>query len=92
VSVDSTLTLLVHGRLDAAAGAALLDAVRAGLVPGINRLDIDLRDVTGYTAQGAEALVLVRDLGYALADGVYYRTVGRGGDAVLAAFASPDAD
>jgi hypothetical protein len=92
VSVDSTLTLFVHGRLDSTAGGALVDAVRAGLVPGIDRLDIDLRDVSGYTRQGTRALVLIRDLGYALRDGVHYRTVGTGGDALLAAFATPDAD
>jgi hypothetical protein len=92
VSVDSTLTLLVQGWLDAAVGAELVSAVRAGMAPGIDRLDIDLRDVTGYTPQGAQALALIRDLSYALVDGVHYRTVGVGGDALLAAFASPDAD
>jgi hypothetical protein len=93
VSVGSTLTLLVHGRLDDVAGAQLLDAVAAGLVPGIVRLDVDLRDVDGFTDDGAAALVRVRDLGSALADGVRYRSAaGAGGDAFLSAFATPDPD
>jgi hypothetical protein len=92
VHIGSTLTVYVRGRLDAAAGAALLDAVRAGLVPGVDRLDVDLRHVSGFTAPGADSLVLIRDVGYDLADGVHYRTLGTGGDALLAAFATPDGD
>lgn len=93
VSVGPTLTLFVHGRLDATAGAELLDAARAGLVPGIDRLDVDLRDVEEYTDQGAGNLVAVRDLANALADGVHYRSAaGAGGDAFLSAFATDAED
>jgi len=93
LTVDSTLTLLVHGRLDPAAGEALLEAVRAGLVPGVDRLEVDLRDVGEFTEDGADSLVAVRDLGVGLARGVHYRTAaGAGGDALLVAFATPHDD
>ncbi|MGH9119576.1 MAG: hypothetical protein ACRD0A_17375 [Acidimicrobiales bacterium] len=93
VTVDSTLTLLVHGRLDAAAGAALLDSVRTGRAPGVNRLEVDLRDVGEFTDDGADCLVGVRELGVGLAHGVHYRTTaGAGADALLVAFASADDD
>jgi hypothetical protein len=93
LTVDSTLTLLVHGRLDVSTAGALLEAVRDGLAPGVDRLEVDLRDVDDFTEDGAGSLVSVRDLGGGLARGVHYRTTsGAGGEALLAAFASPDGD
>jgi hypothetical protein len=91
VSTDSTLTVLISGRLDASAGAALLAAVRAGLVPGTRRVNIDLRDVDDFTLDGAASLVDCRELGDGLAEGVRYRTAaGPGSDALLTAFSPPD--
>jgi hypothetical protein len=87
------VTLLVHGRLDARAGEAMLDAVRHGLGPGVARIDVDLRDVNDFDETGARALVTVRELGIGLGEGVHYRTTaGAGGDALLFAFSSDDAD
>ena len=88
---NATLTLLVHGHLDTEGGTALLDAVRSGLGHGVDRLEVDLRDVDQFTDEGADTLVAVRDLGAGLAGGVYYRTTaGAGADALLVAFASAD--
>jgi hypothetical protein len=93
LTVGSTLTLLVHGPLDAATAHALVEAARAGLGPDVDRLEVDLRDVEGYTEDGAGGLLELRELGTGLANGVHYRTTaGAGGEAFLAAFASPDDD
>ncbi|MGH9247524.1 MAG: hypothetical protein ACRD29_25065 [Acidimicrobiales bacterium] len=89
MTVGSMLTVLVRGRLDATAGTALLDTVRAGLVPGTERLAVDLREIDDFTDEGAATLVECRSLGDALVDGVHYRTsTGAGSDALLVAFAS----
>jgi hypothetical protein len=90
-TADSTLTVLVNGPLDGTTAAALLEAVRTGVGPGIERLEVDLRNVDDFTDDGAGSLTEVRDLGRGLARGVHYRTtVGAGRDAFLVAFASPD--
>jgi hypothetical protein len=91
LNVGSTLVLFVHGPLDRSTAGALVDAARAGLGPAVERLEVDLRDVDGFTEDGADSLIAVRDLGSGLAHGVHYRTTsGAGGEAYLAAFASPD--
>jgi hypothetical protein len=84
----ATVTISVSGCLDAVAGNALLDTVRAELDRGPSRIDVDLVQLVSFTEQGAAALAALRVLGTGLVDGLHYRTeAGAGGDAVLAAFA-----
>ncbi len=86
----TVVTLTIRGRLDGATGRNLADATRAALEPTPERLDIDLREVNGFTPMGANALLQCRDLGAALVDGVHYRTDGgAGGDALLIAYQGP---
>jgi hypothetical protein len=93
VTVGSTLTLLVHGPLDVATARALVEAAGSGLGPGVDRLEVDLRDVDDYTEDGAGSLIELRELGRGLAHGVHYRTAaGAGSEAFLDAFASADDD
>jgi hypothetical protein len=84
------------GRLDGGAGLRLLEQARAALLAGAIRLDIDLSEVTAFTAAGTAALLACRDLprapalgeGAAIGADVHYRTSrGPGRDALLAAFA-----
>ncbi len=87
LATPAIVTLSIHGRLDGATGRILAGALQAALDPAPQRLDIDLRHVEGFTAQGARALRTCRDLGAALAGGVHYRTDGgAGGDALLSAY------
>lgn len=91
-ATPTVVTLTIRGRLDGAAGRSLADAARAALEPTTERLDIDLREVDGFTPMGANALLQCRDLGAALVDGVHYRTGGgAGGDALLVAYQGPSA-
>ena len=81
------VAISVHGPLDDDAGRALVDVTRAALDGSPERIDIDLRAVLSHTDNGAAALVVCRDLGAGLPDGLHYRTAtGPGGDALLAAF------
>jgi hypothetical protein len=76
--------ITVQGELGADAGAALL---RAGTTAsGTERVEVDLLQVTGFTADGAAALVACRDT---MPPGtlVFRTDGGPGADAVLAAFA-----
>ena len=83
----ATVTIALSGRLDRAAGNALLDTIRTELDRGPTRIDVDLGPLVSYTEDGAAALAAVRELGSGLADGLHYRTEGgAGGEAVLAAF------
>jgi hypothetical protein len=91
VKVDgdgATVTISLSGRLDRAAGKALLDTVRTELDRGPTRIDVDLAALAGFTPEGASALAAVREIGSGVVDGLHYRTEGgAGGEAVLAAFA-----
>jgi hypothetical protein len=84
----TTVHLRVAPRLDADAGRALLDAAAAAAAAGAARVDIDLRDLESFTADGARALVACRALTTELAEGLHYRTGrGPGRDALLEAYA-----
>lgn len=84
----STVVISVRDQLDATAGRSLLEcAAGAVAAEGIGRLDIDLRELRSFTAQGVRALVASRSLGAELPDGLHYRTGrGAGRDALLAAY------
>jgi len=89
VAVEDTGTVLtIQGELDAAAGEALVRAASTAVTEQVARLDIDLCSLTGFTDDGATALVACRALCTDLADGLHYRTgQGPGRDALLAAYA-----
>ncbi|CAN5274996.1 hypothetical protein BH18ACT4_BH18ACT4_01620 [soil metagenome] len=90
-STGPTITIAVNGALDGSAGAQLVEATRAVVCRGPQRLDVDLRAVAAFTADGAASLLACRDLGAALPEGVHYRTGGGPGcDALLAAYGSGD--
>lgn len=84
----NTVVIRVRDQLDATAGQSLLEyAAGAVTGEGIGRLDIDLRELRSFTAQGVRALVASRSLGAGLPDGLHYRTGrGPGRDALLAAY------
>src|SRR5690606_27402780 len=92
VIVDGTTVVLsVVDRLDEAAGQALLAAAAAAVERGPSRIDVDLRALESYTEAGARALVVCRDLGARLPEGLHYRTGrGPGRDALLAAYSDVD--
>jgi hypothetical protein len=75
--------ITLQGELGADAGAALLRA--ATTASGSERVEVDLLQVTGFTADGAAALVACRDT---MPTGtlVFRTDGGPGADAVLAAF------
>lgn len=86
--VDDGVVLTVRGRLDRAAGTALVEATAAVVAGGTTRIEIDLCSVTDFTDQGAGALVACRERGAGLAGGLHYCTArGPGRDALLAAYA-----
>lgn len=86
--VDDGVVLTVRGRLDHAAGAALVEATAAVVADGTARIEIDLSSVTDFTDRGACALVACRERGAGLAGGLHYCTAkGPGRDALLAAYA-----
>ncbi len=73
--------------LDARAGEALVAAASAAAAQGPERLDIDLRDLRGWTNDGAASLVRCREICADLPDGLHYRTGrGPGRSALLAAY------
>lgn len=81
------VVLTINGCLDAEAGAALLKRTTAALEERACRVDIDLRQLTGFTDQGAAALGACRRMCAGLPDGLHYRTgQGPGREALLVAF------
>lgn len=89
VEGDECVVVTVRGCLDT--GAAIeLESVVAELIAAVPRgLDIDLREVTTWSEEGAEGLVRCHRLAAVLADGLRYRTgAGPGHDALLAAYAN----
>ena len=88
VKVDGdVVVLVVEGRLDGTSGAALLRALDDALAEAPNRIDVDLRPVTGFTTAGCEALVACRSRGTDLRDDLLYCTgPGPGRDALLRAY------
>ncbi len=82
------VVLAVQGRLDAAAGAALLAAVGEAVNDDVSRIEIDLRPVTSFTPAGAKALADCRARAEESSDRLHYCTgPGPGHDALLVAYA-----
>jgi hypothetical protein len=87
-SAGTTVTIRIGGILDAVAGAALVDTLRAELDRGPHRVDVDLAGLEGFTDAGLAALAACQLLGTGLGGGLHYRTEGGAGqEALLAAFA-----
>jgi ABC-type transporter Mla MlaB component len=84
---DATVLLSLTGTLDRAAGDALVDAASAALDTAPERIDIDLRQLDGWTDAGVSALVRCREVCAELPGGLHYRTGrGPGREALLAAY------
>ncbi|HMG44436.1 MAG TPA: STAS domain-containing protein [Acidimicrobiales bacterium] len=89
----TTVVIAVEGNLNLPTGEALLNAVDAAVGTETTRLDIDLRALDDFSAEGASALVSCRELGAKLAEGLHYRTGrGPGREALLAAYTDIDLD
>jgi hypothetical protein len=85
---DTGVVLTILGCLDAAVGKVLVRTCADAVGRRTDRLDIDLRSLTGFTGAGAGSLVTCRELCAELPDGLHYRTgQGPGADALLAAYA-----
>ena len=83
----STIVLALGHELDERAGAALVEAAEAALQCEPERIDIDLRNLVTWTADGVRALVRCREVCTSLLGGLHYRTGrGPGRDALLAAY------
>jgi hypothetical protein len=84
----SGVVLTIRGCLDSAAGEALVTATARAVHQQALRLEIDLCSLTGFTDDGACALVACRELCGGLPEGLHYKTgQGHGRDALLAAYA-----
>jgi len=85
---DIGVVLTIRGELDKAAGEVLVRTTARVVTDPPSRLDIDLCSLTGFTGEGASALVRCRELCTGLSEGLHYRTGrGPGRDALLAAYA-----
>lgn len=80
---DERVRVLVTGDLDATAGQALTDACEHALLSAPSRLDVDLRDVGGYTSEGVAALSHCVQLGRHLVEGVNIQVCTEGGRRAL---------
>lgn len=89
IRIDSAAVVLeLSDTLDAPLARALVDAVEAAICGAPERIEIDLCELTGWTDEGACALVRCRELCRDLPDGLHYRTGrGPGREALLAAYA-----
>lgn len=84
----AAVVLELADTLDAPLASALVDAVAAAVASTPERIEIDLCELSGWTAEGACALVRCRELCRDLPGGLHYRTGrGPGRDALLAAYA-----
>ena len=82
------VTVGIQGELGQEAGEALVQATARAVADGACRVEIDLCGITGFTEDGACALVACRSLCAGLAEGLHYRTgQGPGRDALLVAYA-----
>ena len=85
---ETGVVLTIQGCLDQVAGEALIEAAATVVANEATRLEIDLCCLTGFTDEGACALVACRELCAGLPEGLHYRTgQGPGRDALLAAYA-----
>ena len=84
----SAVVLALSDLLDSTVGEVLIDAVTCAVATAPERVDIDLRELTSWTAEGARSLVRCREICSDLPDGLHYRTGrGPGREALLAAYA-----
>ena len=84
---DEIVVLIVRGRLDDVVGSDLAVATEGAVGRQARRLDIDLREVSSFTVEGAAALRACRTRAAGLREGLHYRTGrGPGRDALLAAY------
>ncbi|MEY2404163.1 MAG: hypothetical protein QOD38_1714 [Acidimicrobiaceae bacterium] len=84
---QGNVTIALEGHLDADTGTSLVDTVRSELLHDPARIDIDLRVLVSFAADGAIALSRCRDICAQLPDGLHYRTEGGAGQlALLSAF------
>lgn len=84
---DGVMVVTVLGSLDAETGAAVCAAADDAVRQDARRLDIDLRQVTAFTPEGAAALRDCRPRAAGLREGLHYRTGrGPGREALLAAY------
>ena len=84
---DEIVVLIVRGHLDDVVGSDLASATEAAVRREARRLDIDLREVSSFTVEGAAALRACRPRAAGLREGLHYRTGrGPGRDALLAAY------
>lgn len=84
----AAVVLELAGTLDAPLASALVDAVEAALAGTPERIEIDLCELHGWTAEGARALVRCRELCRDLPGGLHYRAGrGAGREALLSAYA-----
>lgn len=82
------VVLALTDLLDSTVGEVLVDAVASAIATSPDRVDIDLRELTSWTAEGARSLVRCREICSELPDGLHYRTGrGPGREALLAAYA-----
>lgn len=85
---EAGVVVTIEGCLDQTAGEALVKAAASAIGEGATRVEIDLCSLTGFTDDGACALVACRELSLGLTGGLHYRTgQGPGRDALLAAYA-----
>lgn len=89
VTTEGDVAVLnVWGCLDTEVGEAVRAAAQNAVRERARRLDIDLRQVVAFTAEGAIALRDCRVDGAELQEGLHYRTGrGPGRQALLAAYA-----
>ncbi|HSH23167.1 MAG TPA: hypothetical protein VK975_03810 [Acidimicrobiales bacterium] len=86
---DGIVVLTVRGHLDARLGAAMAAATEEAIYADARRLDIDVRQVSSFTDEGARALRARRPSAARLREGLHYRTGrGPGREALLAAHVS----
>jgi hypothetical protein len=82
-----TVTISVHGHLDALAGDALIDSLRHELDRAPQKVAVDLLEIDAWTAEGAVALRRCELLADGLSTSVTFRTnAGAGHEALLAAY------
>lgn len=82
------VVLTIQGCLDQHTGEALVHAAAMVVADEATRVEIDLCCLTGFTDEGACALVACRELCADVPDGLHYRTgQGPGRDALLVAYA-----
>lgn len=87
-SAGPVLDLTIAGLLDERAGRALLQAVDRAAAEGWHRVEVDLREVVGHTAEGVAAVATLCRRGSHLPAGIGFSVAsGPSRAALLAALA-----